>query len=227
RNKIEPAMTFKELLLQVRQTITEAIAHQNYPLEALQTELDMPYSHDGFPLFDAAVLLENIHDPSYLNHIASNMTFSFLDTGDYLENRLEYNPSRSKRSTMQRVIRHFEQLFRVVLFNLDVPVSHIDILPENEKKQLLIDFNNTESGYSSDKTIHRWFLEQARQTPDHTALVGPKGVHLTYRQLNGRANQLARLLRAKGVRQGSIVSILLESCPELVMAIFAILKAGG
>jgi amino acid adenylation domain-containing protein len=227
RNKIEPGMTFKELLLQVRQTITEAVAHQNYPLEALQSELDMPYSRGGYPLFDAAVLLENIHDPGYLNHITSNMTFSFLDTGQHLETRLEYNPSRSKRTTMQRLNRYFEQLFRVVLFNLDVPVSHIDILPENEKKQLLMDFNNTDSGYSKDKTIHQLFAEQAKQTPDHTALVGPKGVFLTYNELNGRANQLARLLRARGIKQGSIACILLESSPELVIAIFAVLKAGG
>ena len=76
------------------------------------------------------------------------------------------------------------------------------------------------------KTIHELFEEQAERTPENIALVF-EGKTMTYRQLNAKANQLARKLRYKGVRKGSIVGIMVERSFEMIIGIMGIMKAGG
>ena len=73
RNYLAHNMTFKDLLLQVRQTIAEATENQNYPIDTLLYQLDVPLTGEDFPLFDTAILLENIHDKKYLRDIHFNM----------------------------------------------------------------------------------------------------------------------------------------------------------
>jgi hypothetical protein len=81
RNRVRETMTFKELLLQVRETIIKAAENQNYPLEYLVSRLNLPAGQGEYPLFDVALLLENIHDPQYLEGIDNHMLFSFLRQG--------------------------------------------------------------------------------------------------------------------------------------------------
>ena len=77
-----------------------------------------------------------------------------------------------------------------------------------------------------EKTIHELFEEQVERTPDLIAIrYGEK--YLTYRELNRKANQLAILLRAKGVKQDTIVGIVFERSLEMMIGIFGVVKAGG
>ena len=78
RNTVEDPGIFKELLLQIRQTIVEATENQNYPIETLLYQLNLADTGEDFPLFDVAVLLENIHDKQYLRHINYNVLFSLF-----------------------------------------------------------------------------------------------------------------------------------------------------
>jgi len=80
RNRIHHPVTFKDLLLRVRQTIIEAVEHQNYPVKTLVNQLDVPASDDSFPLFDTAILLKNIHDRKFLDPVTLTMIFSFSRT---------------------------------------------------------------------------------------------------------------------------------------------------
>jgi len=70
----------------------EAAEHQNYPIEAVLHKLSLPVTGDEFPLFDMAVLLENIHDKEYIEHIHTNMLFVFRHSDREVEGVLEYNP---------------------------------------------------------------------------------------------------------------------------------------
>lgn len=80
--------------------------------------------------------------------------------------------------------------------------------------------------YAQDKSIHQLFEEQAEAFPDRVAIVF-ENRQLTYRELNGKANQLARALLEKGVQTDSIVGVMMEKAPENIIAILAVLKAGG
>lgn len=91
------------------------------------------------------------------------------------------------------------------------------------------DKRNTESNYSSKElqcTIQELFEKQVISNPNKTALVFNES-HLTYSELNSKANQLARILRTKGVQKDNIVSIMTDPCLEMIIGILAIHKAGG
>jgi non-ribosomal peptide synthetase component F len=149
RNTFEPGITFKQLLLQFRDTLVEAVEHQNYPIEVLVHKLNLPVSrgreHD-FPLFDIAVLLENVHDRAYIKHINTNMSFYFRRLEGEVQGEIEYNSLLYNASTIEGIITHYKHLVRHITASLDTRLADREILTEEEKKQLLVDFNDTAGG---------------------------------------------------------------------------------
>jgi len=237
RNSFEPGITFKQLLLLVRQTLADAAEHQNYPIEALLHKLNLPVSED-FPLFDITILLENVHKKEYLDHIHTNLSFCFQRNEQSLDGVVEYNSVRYRAAAVQGIIDHYRCLAKQIAALLDTRLTDIDILPEEEKKKILVDFNDTQGEYPEGKTIHQWFAEQAAKTPDAIAIsvgqvgevrrVGQVGqVGLSYRKLNEQSGRLAGVLSRKGVGADVIVALMVERSPEMIIALLAILKAGG
>jgi amino acid adenylation domain-containing protein len=227
RNELNEDLTFKELLLGVRKTIVEAAENVNYPLEVLLDKLNMKASEFDFPLFDTAILLENIHDIKYLQPLNVNLIFSFLRTDEHIECTVKYNPRLFKGSTVERVVGHFDYLLHHVLFKPGLRILETSLLTGEERQKLLVDFNDTAAGYPADKTIHDIFAEQVMNTPDHTALVFADKC-LTYRRLEQEARRLADYLSAKGhIRPEDQVGILMDKCPDLIIAILAVLKSGA
>jgi amino acid adenylation domain-containing protein len=226
RNKLESAVTYKEVLFQMRQTITEATKNQNYPIEILAEKLNLSSRDHNFPLFDIVILLENIHERDYTNHIKKNMLFSFSRNDKAVEAILEYNPALYKRDTIKRIVSHFIRLKENALVDINSQVSELDILSDEEKNQLLSDFNDTAGDYPRDKTIHQLFEEQVEKNPSFPAVVYEKK-SLTYEELNRRSNQLARILRKNGVKPDSIVGIMMDNSFEMIIALLGTLKAGG
>ena len=108
----------------------------------------------------------------------------------------------------------------------DTLAASIDVMPEEERRKLLIEWNATGAAYPRDKCVHELFEEQAARTPDAVAVVHD-GRTLTYSQLNARANQLAHHLRGLGVGPEDLVAICVERSLEMVVGLLAILKAGG
>jgi amino acid adenylation domain-containing protein len=108
----------------------------------------------------------------------------------------------------------------------DTLAASIDVMPEEERHKLLIEWNATGAAYPRDKYVHELFEEQAARTPDAVAVVHD-GRTLTYSQLNARANQLAHHLRGLGVGPEALVAISVERSLEMVVGLLAILKAGG
>jgi amino acid adenylation domain-containing protein len=242
RNRLTAGMTFKELLLQVRQTMIKAVENQNYPIEILvkQLGLSLPKTPgEDFPLFDVAVLLENIHDRTYLEHIPLNTVFSFERQDSCLKGKLEFNPLRYEKATMEQVAGHFTHLLTQLLCQVDRDLDSIDILAEEERSRLLIHFNERHWPGNSpadpvitSQTWHGLFERQVEKTPGNLALIGPmpgasRHRQLTYAELNNRANGLAHFLREKGVKADTVVALLLPPAPESVVGMLAILKAGG
>ncbi len=175
RQRLHENITFRDLLLKVKESMAEAVEHQSYPIELLADRLKLSGSNaiQSGGLFDTAILLRNIQDKTYLQNTRRVMTYSFLETGQDLELEVEYNPRLYRQSTVQRLVRHFENLMRNALVNLDLNIPHIRILDQEEKKNLLETFNLTGVGYPADKTLQQLFTEQVEQTPDQIALIGP------------------------------------------------------
>ncbi|MGD2087724.1 MAG: amino acid adenylation domain-containing protein [Candidatus Aminicenantes bacterium] len=231
RNRVEENKTFKELLLHVAQVLKEAVKNQNYPMEALLYQLNIPFSqNDDFPLFDVAILLRNIHEEKYLQHLNLNMRFVFHRNDDGVEGIVKYNPVLYREASVKRFANHFLNLLMEVIFNANTSIDDLNILSETEARQILFEFNNTAADYPKNKTLHGLFEDQVEKTPDHTAVIdmGKRtGNATSYRELNEKADQLACLLSQRGVKPETIVGIMVERSLQMVVGLFGILKAGG
>src|ERR1700722_5037180 len=108
----------------------------------------------------------------------------------------------------------------------ETKIHTVEILPQTERHQLLVEWNATDAAYPKDKFIDELFEEQVARAPDAIALIQDQE-QLTYAELNTRANQLAHYLRALGVGPETCVAICVERRPYMVVGLLAILKAGG
>ena len=155
RNEIKDGMTFKTLLLQVRQSIIEATENQNYPLETLIYKLNLPGTANGFPLFDVVILLENIHTKDYIGHIKYNMLFSFQRLTDSIKVVIQYNPLLYKETTIARIGEHFSNVLLAAVMNVDQPIPDLPAISEKERHRLLFAWNDTGKEMVRDKCYHR------------------------------------------------------------------------
>ena len=226
RNRINRENTFKTLLLAFRNTLNEAIEHQNYSLTKLLYDLGIGYTGNSFPLFDVAIMLENIHERDYLKDIDINMLFSFKREGECVRGIIEYNEKLYRKETADNICFHFLNLLTAVLDNIDILPENIDILSEKERRELLYDGNNTSAVYPREKTICDLFEAQVKATPDNTAVTFSDR-KMTYRELNEKAGRLASCLTKMGIGPGSITGIMAERSFEMITGILGILKAGG
>jgi amino acid adenylation domain-containing protein len=238
RNTILKETTFKDLLFQVKQMVTEAYENMNYPLERIVKQLDLAGGiKDIHRLFDALMVFKNIHGEKVDEYKAKEQKtrplFVFNMTPESLACELYYPaPSGYDITVMNHFPDHFMNFFRVVNRNPMIKLADIDILSEEEKNKILRDFNNTDADYPIFRAIHRLFEEQVRRTPGHVALIGEilnafgEG-HLAYRELNEKSNQLAHRLKEKGVNTGCIIGVMIERSSDWMAAVLAVLKAGA
>jgi amino acid adenylation domain-containing protein len=241
RIRIQPEKTFKELLLKVRQTIQEAVEHQNYPIEHLIEKMDRLQARrsteqNGNPLYEIAVLQENIQDVAYLQGDNVNIIYSIKQTGTEhdpeQELTIRYNAAKYCRETITQLIAHNRRLMEILLENPDTTISAVNMQTEDERLQLE-KFTRGPSVDIGTGTIHHMFEQQARQTPDQIAITGytiwatHRAANITYRELNERANRLAHRLQARGVGPGTMVGLKTGRNIEMVVGMLGILKAGG
>ncbi len=225
RNRLNYAMTCKELLFLVNDTIIEAYDHQNFSIQRILYNLNMT-SNSDFPLFDVALLLENIHKREYLNNTPINIIFSFSLVNDLLYCDLEYNSYRYHKDTIARIIRHYKEIITQIVSNPDIKIADIKLLNNNEEKQILADFNNFPIPIPGEVTIKDLFEKQVKLNGEANAVAFEEET-ITYAKLNEKANQLARILIKKGVKVNSTVGIIVERSIDMIVGILAIIKAGA
>jgi amino acid adenylation domain-containing protein len=127
---------------------------------------------------------------------------------------------------VRRIAGHLRTLLQAVTQNPDRPLSALPLLTEAEWRQVVVEWNDTGRPYPDATTVDRLIAQQARRTPDATAVEGD-GERLGYAELNGAANRLAHLLREEGVRPGSVVGVFARRSADLVVGLLAVLKAGA
>jgi amino acid adenylation domain-containing protein len=231
--------TFRHLLGRVRKVSLEAYDHQDLPFEKLVEEVQPSRMGDRDPLYQVMFALQNTAcSPLRLPGITcrslpqSTGTAKFdltLDThedADGLLASLEYRTDLFEPATIARLLGHWEKLLEGVVVNPDRRLSRIPLLLDDERRQVLVTWNQTGQDYPAGDCVHQLFEIQAAQQPEATAVEDGDG-RLTYGELNSRANQLARHLRERGVGPEVRVAVALERSADLVVALLAVLKAGG
>ncbi|MFC2146274.1 amino acid adenylation domain-containing protein [Acidobacteriota bacterium] len=251
RNYPRGKKPFIGFLSEVKMKTLEAFENQDYPFEELVEKAAVPRDAGRNPLFDVMLALQNINEKTdtrgkpdtyqYENGVSRfDMAWIGIGKGDRLSIEIEYCTKLFKGETIKKYIDYFKKIVAAVITEPDIRISRIEIIPGEERKQVLYDFNDTKSEYPRDKTIYALFKEQVERTPDHITLVGPSvgAIHesplrrlplhqITYKESNERANQLAPVLREKGVGPDTIVGIKMERSIEMIISILGILKDGG
>jgi amino acid adenylation domain-containing protein len=226
RDRVRGRMTIKELLLEVKQTLTEAYTHQKYPFDRILDLLGVKVPKNQAPLFSVAAILENINKKENLKYLKNDLIFVFSICNGSLRSAVEYNPSLFESGTIELLSRQYMMILRAAVEMPDRKISDVALQSIEQQHESLYGFNATSADYPQHQTIHRLFEEQVDKTPDQTAvLFGERS--LSYRQLNGRANQVAHHLRSLGVETGARVGVLLDHSLKMVVALLGVLKAGA
>lgn len=196
--------TFKELLIETRQTVFEAYENQDYPFDNLIDFLyDSGQTRDPGSCSHVECVLQNIHryEEGKYTEIKDRLVFSFLREESQVSGFILYNPDIYDEFYLRQVSEHFVGILGCVLADVDVKIPDISFLSPQEKQQLVHDFNNTGTRYVKDKFLCRRFEEQVSRTPGGMALVF-EDFHLSYRRLNRESNHLASLLQKKRGKTG-------------------------
>ncbi|ROM59197.1 non-ribosomal peptide synthetase [Pseudomonas poae] len=233
------ALSTEALLARVKCLTLAAQAHQDLPFEQV-VEITRPVrSLAHSPVFQTLLTWQDSSAPALalgdlaLESIVENSHFAkfdlSLDLGEVqgtLIGSLEYAVALFDESTIQRYVGYFTRVLQAMVDNDQAVLEHAPLVDERERQHLLFDFNATQVDYNLDQTLHGMFEAQVERSPQAVAVkAGDR--QLTYAELNARANQLAHHLLALGVQPGSRVAICVERGLEMVIGLYAILKAGA
>jgi len=192
------------------------------------------------PLFNSIVVYENYPVDASMKDQRSSLTFSDFTTNertnyplslvagfsDKLVLEIAYETEKYAQQTIERYLQHLQRILEAFAVQPEQRLADISFLDQNELKEILVDWNETAADFDLDRCIHHVFEERVQERPDAVALKFGQDA-LTYRELNERANQLAHLLQERGVTPEDRVAIYLERSFEMIIALLAVMKAGG
>jgi amino acid adenylation domain-containing protein len=238
RIRLDDEPSFRTLLHRVKESTLGAFAHQDLPFEKLVEELAPERNLSHNPIFQVMFVLQNAESPrpevsSERTHDVStgtskfDLSFSFSETTDgLLLGAIEYSSDLFDAATIQRMAAHYIVMLESCVATPDAPVASLPLLTPAERQTLTVEWNRTDAAYRRDVCVHELFDEQARRTPDATAVIfGERS--LTYGELSSRANRLAHFLRARGAGPDVLVGLCADRTDEMVVAALGILKAGS
>jgi amino acid adenylation domain-containing protein len=250
--------SFSVFLEEVKSNCIKALENQDVQLETLVERLGIQRDPARNPLFDVCFALQNFERSEPVIENIEGVAFSLypfeyklslfdlgvdvLERDETIEFTFEYRTSLFRAETIRRMAGHFETIIKKTAASAGILLSGLEMISEDEKKQVLMEFNDTAADYPRDKIVPRLFEEQVEKTPHRIALTGmvytavgvihesplhSAAMHLSYLELNRRADRLANLLYRQGVRPNTIVALVLERSLEMFIAILAVFKTGG
>jgi amino acid adenylation domain-containing protein len=237
RSRCSREMSFRRLARQVRETALNCYTHQELPFDRIVERLRPNRELGRNPLaqvvfgFDSASVASDFGNLSATirsidNHTAKfDLFLSLRLKPEGIMGRVEYSTDLFEAATIARMARHLETLLGSIVADPDGSIGRLALLPEQERKQILYDWNRTGSDVA-ELGLAELFERQVRRTPQAPALWFA-GESISYSELDGRANQVARMLRQRGAGEESRIGVCMERSREMVVAVLGILKAGA
>ena len=242
RCRVPPNASFLEILRGVRDTVLDAHAHRDLPFQQILTNLRPANetSPNGgkatSPLFQTMLAFDPM--PAGSEQVASteveldpgfakfDLTLQLREEPTRIAGWFEYRTDVTDAVAISRFAAAFLRLLRGILADPGKPLEGIDILAFEERRLLLKEWNATELPFPREATIHSLFEAQAALTPDAIAVIDGQR-RVTYRELNGQANAVAKSLLLPESVADTIVGIHLSRTEEMIAAMLGVLKAGA
>jgi amino acid adenylation domain-containing protein len=244
RIRFRPALSFRQLLAQVRATSIAAYDHQELPFEQMVEALNLERDTSRNPLVQVMLQLSELPEASLeglsglaVEALPTPSTSAKLDLSFHLRRSADqglrgsiiYATELFSADRIERLAAHLGTLLASAVEAPDAPAMALRLLPEAERQRIAA-WQHGPRIALPDQGVQQRFAQQAARTPDAVALRvadQPPDQHLSYRELNRRADALAQQLEAAGVGPEVIVGVCLPRAPDLIVALLAILKAGG
>ncbi len=230
---------FERLLGRVRTTVLDALSHQELPFEKLVEELKPPRNLAYAPLFQVMLALRNVPVealrlpdlsltplPRAGTVAKFDLTLELNETPAGVAGFLEYNTRLFTSERAARLAAQFGQLVSTLTERPAESVARVPLLTPDELRALRDWSVSPRPLEVPSAPLSRLIAAQVRRAPQALAL-SCGDTHLSFGALDARANRIARLLAARGVRPGALVALYLERSPDLVAALLGILKAGA
>lgn len=230
-------LNLREYLDRTREMCLQALESQDYPLERILEDCGIFGEPSRNPLFDVMFVLQNQNELredffSEFHHVINetavskmDMTFVLDDLEDAYLFTIEYCTDLYTEHTINQMSEHYVELIRFILKCPQSKLKDIEMISTEEKSLVQYEFNRSYQKLDYVTSVMDVFEEQVRKTPDYTALMFGDRT-MTYRELNELANRMAHSIRDAGVKQGQVVGIIQQRSFELIVSIFAVLKAG-
>ena len=231
---------FLELMSRAKEAVLQASAHQEVSIEMIVGALKPERDSSRHPLFQVVFGLQPGRSqlgccmgglelqPIDVDNGGAKFDWTVLatETPNGLRLRSEYCSDLFACSTIERWLGHWKELLQGIVANPTTKLSRLPLLTALQRSELITQRNSGWTESKPEQCVHEWFERRAGQMPEHIA-VACGATTLTYRELNERANQVAAKLTQLGVEPEVRVALCLERSPEMVLAILAVLKAGG
>jgi amino acid adenylation domain-containing protein/FkbM family methyltransferase len=230
---------FRELIPRVRETVLAAYLHQDLPFELLVEKLQPERDLSRSPLFQVLFVLQSFQqERAALRELELravrlprksaqfDLTLELTEMAGGLAASLVYNADLFDGATAQRILDHFHALAGAVAADPSRRLADLPLLSAAERWQAVGEWNDTATRRPSGRRIHDLVADQAERNPGAVAMLGPDG-QITYAELDREARRLAGRLRQLGVAPEAPVGVCLQRSPALVIALLAVLRAGG
>ena len=220
---------FRDILTRVAAGIREGLDHQRFSLREVSQALSAgPNDCSIFQVSFSYQMFGPEADHPFSPTIGVNVDLHLdvREAGEELILNWFYNPELFETSSIERTARNLQTLLSGIARSFDQRLSTLPIISEEEKRRILVEWNQTACAYPRDKCLHELIEVQAERLPEATAAIYGND-RLTYRDFNARANQVAQYLRSCGVRPNTKVAVCLRPSFDFAIAVLAVLKSGG
>jgi len=226
--RIENTFTFADVLKRTEDAVRDATAVQEYfAPEAIGIDGDLTsFAYRDLGAGGEAGGVRFTLDRVDVVSERFKLRLNVVRRGAELALQFDYDAARFERSAVERIAGYYQTLLSAALANPATPVSRLPLFSEAERRQLLVEWNQTAAPYPADQCLHELVEAQAARVPDRVAVhCGEQA--LSYRELNEQSNQLAHYLRKQGVGPDARVGLCLDRSTAMMIAVLGILKAGG
>ncbi|HEX4421468.1 MAG TPA: amino acid adenylation domain-containing protein [Kofleriaceae bacterium] len=229
---IDGGSTFAHVVARVEAALAEAAAWQEcYDADAVLGGSEpryLPYAVEyrtGRATVEAGdLVVRTIDSAAQLERFA--VLQSFVRGADTIAAELQYDPAQCSADEAARIAARMAVVIASALADVHTAVGRLAILPAAERQTVLVELNATAAAFAAPHVVHQLFEAQVANTPLNVAVVSGDRT-LTYRQLDARANQVARRLIARGVGRNVPVGLLMDRSIDMVVGMLGILKAGA
>ncbi len=240
RSQVIGNESFVDLLSNVNTSVLDAFQYQDVPFEKVVDAVVHEREMSRNPIFQVLFVLQNTPEipaitlpglqmsPLDLEHTTAqlDMIFNVKESAEGLHLSVEYCTDLFAVETIQRMIANFGVLLHSVTKNPSSKIDQLELFTEVETNKLLSEFNNTNAALGIENTVVDLFNAQVSRVPNNIALIYADE-SITFSELNERSNQLAGYIVSKGILVGDIVPVCMHRGFDMLVAIWAILKAGA